>query len=389
MLSIEKKVIDLFEDKFSCRPEVVSTSPGRINIIGEHTDYTGGISIPVAIDRYVTCSLSKRTDRDCFFFSQNYSDLWKTNLDNLGADLSEQWRKFVYGALELLGKRVRISQGVNILIFGDVPTGRGVSSSAAIELSLLNGLCELFSIQMDPTEIALMAQQIEHQFIGVKCGLLDQFASQFSEEGFYLKIDFQNLSVEKVKASDGYANYQWILVDSLVERNLSNSEYSKRVDEYQQALEIINRNGFKDFRSITSTELKSLRENFPGSTYLRAKHIVSENERTMKAFSVLESGTPNSLGELLINTHQSLKNDYQVSHPHLDLLVDFGLREDGVVGGRMMGGGFGGGCLFLVEKTFISQFSEKIARYYFEETGKETTPLLLNTTRGSRAYHLT
>jgi galactokinase len=378
-----------FQHRFRGPPKLYSQAPGRINIIGEHTDYTGGLSLPAAIDCWTLCAWNPRKDDKIKIYSVNMDESWETSWSELEFTIDSSWKKYVGGAF-LLFKEAKLTDsnllGLELTIQGNIPLGKGVSSSASIELAVLNGLNTLFKKDLTPLELVMMAQQVEHRFLKVKSGLLDQFACQFSKKDGALLIDFTNLEVQPSPLASTFEPYTWILVDSMVTRELSNSKYSERVNEYGLIQNILQKNDKKNLREISSPEVETLFVDAGENLLKRARHIVTENERTLKAFECLKGGDTKHLGQLLFETHESLSSDYEVSHPNLDFLVQTGKKIPGVLGGRMMGGGFGGCCLFLVEKDQALSFSTSISQQYEIFSQLKTLPRRLSFVDGASAW---
>jgi len=377
-----------FINKFQHSPGFYSQAPGRINIIGEHTDYTGGLSLPAAIDRWTVGAWRKRDDDKIKIYSSNMDELWETSWPEIKNSIDKNWKKYVAGAL-ILFKEDQFPQtepsGLELALVGNIPLGKGLSSSASIELMVLNGLNLLYGKSVSPLSLTKMAQQVEHQFLKVKSGLLDQFASQFSREDGAILIDFETLEHQPVSAHENFSGYVWVLVDSLVERELANSKYSERVNEYERAKSILADKGL-NFRATSSGEAPLIFKDASENVFKRARHIISENERTQKAYECLKDGKVEELGRLLLDTHASLSADYEVSHKNLDFIVEASKNKSGVAGGRMMGGGFGGCCLFLVKKDSQDAFCRAIMNEYESFCSLKTAPHSYNFVGGASAW---
>ena len=377
MKALIEEVKTQFIDRFRHNPQVYSQSPGRINILGEHTDYTGGVSLPAAIDCWTVAAWRQRTDHQIRIHTTSLSDSWETSWADLEKPLDQQWKKYVAGSA-LLFKENQLSQenpsGFELVLTGNIPLGKGLSSSAAVELTVLNGLNTLYKKDLSPLAMTQMAQQVEHRFLKVKSGLLDQFACQFSQAGHALLIDFRTLKAQSVVMGAAFAQMAWLLVDSQVKRELASSKYSERVDEYHTILKILADGGHPGLRDLPLSEVDHVFAGHGANILKRARHIVSENARTLKAVECLKAGDPENLGRLMNLTHESLANDYEVSHPNLDHMVRFAKSVEGVYGGRMMGGGFGGCGLFLVKRSHAKSAGDKIAHDYLEKFNVKTDP---------------
>jgi galactokinase len=331
-----------------------------------------------------------REDSQIKIYSANMEDYWETSWEKLASNSVESWKKYVAGAILLFQKDQLATspapKGFELSLKGNIPLGKGLSSSAAIELCILNGLGLLYKKTLSSEKIAKMAQQVEHQYLKVKSGLLDQFACQFSKKGSALLIDFSNLSTTPAPTAPSFESFSWVLVDSLVKRELSNSKYSERVEEYEFIKTFLNEKNIASIRDVASSDVPALFANMKENIIKRARHITSENERTQQACAALASGNIEQLGDLLYKTHKSLSEDYEVSHKNLDFLVEAAKSIPGVVGGRMMGGGFGGCALFLVHNDAIENFSSTIAQKYFDHTQLSTSPRSYRFVAGASAW---
>lgn len=373
---------------FRGEPLIYSQAPGRINIIGEHTDYTGGLSLPAAINCWTLCAWRPRQDNKIRIYAANMDEFWETSWREISGAMNSSWKKYVGGALLVFKENAlngAAAFGLELTIRGNVPLGKGVSSSASIELAVLNGLNTLYKTKVAPVTLAKLAQQVEHRYLNLKSGLLDQFASQFGKKDHALLIDFARLETQLVPLASAFESYSWVLVDSMVKRELAGSKYSARVEECAQIKTILERQE-KSLRQISSADIEPLFGGASDNILRRARHIVSENERTLHAFECLRSGEVKELGRLLLAAHHSLAADYEVSHPNLDFIVNAATTMSGVVGGRMMGGGFGGCCLLLVEKRCRESFAAHIAEEYQRFCSLKTEPYNCEFVGGASAW---
>ncbi len=348
----------LFSGHFDHEPTVVGVAPGRINIIGEHTDYSEGLSMPVAINRWVIFCVSKRADNRVCVVSENF----KSRMEfELGSEISTtaSWEKFIKGCVELFVARRELDFGFNAVISGNIPIGAGVSSSAAIELAIINALNELYGAEMTDQEIAIMGQQVEHQYLQVKCGLLDQFASQFTKYGQVMILDFRTLT--RMYTTIKMEGYSWVLVNSMVKRELAGSEYSKRVDEMERARQVLKANGISHLREAKLSDLNLIDDE---KVKMRLRHFITANQRVAEMRVAFEELNYKRVGELLNESHRSLSEDYEVSCHELDVLATDARKIKGCYGSRMMGGGFGGCTLNLVDNSCLEEFSYQIKRQY-------------------------
>jgi galactokinase len=352
-----------FRKEFSSSAVLTAAAPGRINIIGEHTDYNNGLSMPAAINRWVLISISKREDNEVHVKSSNFEERF---IFKLGDKVSpnESWKNYIYGAFHIFNKEFKIEKGFNACVYGNVPLGAGVSSSAALEVAIMNALRALYNAGFDDLKLVKLCQRIEHEYLGLKSGLLDQYASQFSKEGKLMILDFQSLSHTYIDAQS--KGWKWVLVNSNVKRELAGSEYSKRVDETSTGLQVIMQadNAVKGFRDITLKHLSVLKNKIQAN---RIEHFVTENERVRNAALYIGKGDWLSLGKLLNESHFSLRDKYEVSCEELDFLQSTAIKIEGCSGARMMGGGFGGCTINLVREDRIEQFKTKISSGYLSK----------------------
>jgi galactokinase len=349
----------LFNEEFHKGPDFSAIAPGRINIIGEHTDYNLGLSMPAGINKWVIASFSERRDNKVNIKSLTFKSHLSFSI-GFTPKLSESWQQYVFGAFSVFKEVAKVDHGFDAYIWGNVPVGSGVSSSAALEVAVMNGLRAMYHADLSDVDLVKLCQRVENEHLGVKSGLLDQYASQFSREGEVMVLDFKNLSHQYIDFNS--QDYEWVLVDSKIRRELANSAYSDRVRETSNALKLIKGkiDGVEDFRDLKENYLDLL----PNEIWRkRLKHYLSENARVLQAIDAIQSKDFVQLGKLLLASHTSLKNDYEVSCEQLDFLVEE-LQNEYCLGSRMMGGGFGGCTINLVAKDGFNDFKEIIRKSY-------------------------
>jgi galactokinase len=372
-----------FERHFHVLPTLVAYAPGRINIIGEHTDYNKGLAMPCAINRWVTVSISQRIDDDqVHVVSIDFDGKMIFDL-NTSYDPKTLWEQYIYGSIELFKQAHGIPFGFNAMISGNVPIGAGVSSSAALEVAFVNALNELYKTKLDGLAIIKLCQQVEHQYLHVKSGLLDQYASQFSKEENVLILDFKSLSHTYIHAK--IKDYVWVLCDSNIKRTLAGSKYSERVKETETALASLNKQipGIQEFRDVEMDHLALLED---VTQQKRMRHYLTENSRVKAVVQALAVNDVLSFGKLLTASHQSLRDDYEVSCKELDYLVTLALDTDYCVGSRMMGGGFGGCTINLVKENHIDEFCKVIHNSYFNKFSIEPIINIYQTVNGAGVF---
>jgi galactokinase len=357
-----------FAKHFSNAPAFVAHAPGRINIIGEHTDYNQGLSMPCAINRWVTVSMAANDSKQVKIISTDFEGEMSFTLGE-AYEPKNSWEKYIYGCILLFSASAKTPTAFNAVISGNVPIGSGVSSSAALEVAFMNALNHFAKAEMDNLSLIKLCQQVEHQYLGVKSGLLDQYASQFSVAGKVMLLDFQKLSHQYIPASTN--GYVWVLCDTKVKRTLAGSKYSERVEETQSALATLKEkdSSIKGFRDIEEKHLPLIEDK---NQRKRIKHYINENKRTEAAMKAFENRDMNALGKLLTSSHLSLKNDYEVSCDELDFLAEEALLSGYCMGSRMMGGGFGGCTINLVGKNETSSFSYHISKTYKKKFNIDT-----------------
>lgn len=351
---------EAFGRVFGGRPSLIAAAPGRINVIGEHTDYNGGLSMPGAIDRWTLAGLRPRSDRRVAVYSERF-DASASWILGQPAPPDTGWQKRIFGLVEVFSRRRELRRGFDACLTGNLPVGAGVSSSAAVAVALLNALRAACGAALDDLSLVRSCQQVEHEFMGIGSGLLDQYASQFSRQGKLMVVDFDRLSHDYLEVEPG--TWRWVLVDSLVRRELAASAYLERVAETRRGFEILAGAypGILRCRDIAEDHLAALDD---ATLRRRLRHFVTENQRVKTAADLLQQGRWLEVGELLTASHESLERDYQVSCAELDALVAGALAVPGCAGARLMGGGFGGCTINLVEDGALEAFARHVEETY-------------------------
>jgi len=358
----EKKLIEDFKKRFMVKPEVVASAPGRINIIGEHTDYNMGFVLPAAIDRRIYFLASSRADNKVVIRAENFKEEDSFDLPVSSKSEIKKWSNYIRGVLWVLNKRGEKLPGLNILIYGEVPLEAGLSSSAALEVSCITGLNSLYNMGFSPEEIAKIGQKAENDFVGVKCGLMDQFISVFGRKDSAVFLDCLTLEYKIIPFELKSQDLSIVIYNTRVKRKLAGSEYNKRRAEANSALDELKKNGIQNFRDISVVEIEKRKKNLGEKLFKRAKHVVSENYRVKKALAALNNNDFIQLGKLLFFSHKSLRDDYQVSCPELDLLYECGRRVPSCLGARMTGAGFGGSGIAIVREETKNNFKDLVLK---------------------------
>jgi galactokinase len=346
----------LFVQIYGVKPEILSSAPGRINIIGEHTDYNGGYVLPAAIHLRNYFLASPRNDGQVNIRAADFDEEDRFTIDGIIPSKTKRWANYVRGIFWVLAQAGYRLRGINGLIWGEVPLESGLSSSAALEVSIIMGLSVLFQIEIPPVELAKLAQKAENDFVGVKCGLMDQFIAVFGREDSALFLDCETLHFSHFPLNLEKKGLSLVVYDTRVRRKLATSEYNTRRQQASDALAILKTKGVRSYKKATLAVLEDAAARMDGILYRRAKHVISENERVQKAVVALQADDFQTLGDLLFQSHLSLRDDYEVSCPELDLLYSVGRKFSGCWGARLVGAGFGGSGIALLEKSKSKDF---------------------------------
>jgi len=371
-----------FKDHFGDFPTLLVRAPGRINLIGEHTDYNNGFVLPAAIDKAIYFAISSRDDKKCILYAYDLNDSYEFSLDNIQKS-EKGWANFLIGVLaEILEKGKQINTGFNVIFGGDVPLGAGLSSSAAVECGIGFALNRLYNLELSKLDLALIAQQAEHKYAGVNCGIMDMFASIHGKANSVIKLDCQDLSFEYFPFN--FPNYTLILCNTGVKHNLGDSEYNQRRTECEEGIRIL-QFAFPQvdsLRDATIPMLRSQADKLPPIVFQRCKYVIEEIERVYVACKALENNDLKTFGQKMYETHEGLSHDYQVSCLELDFLVEHSQNFEAVVGARMMGGGFGGCTLNLVETSAADEFIKNISLAYHETFNIHLQSYIVNISNG-------
>ena len=353
--------------RFGADPHVYR-APGRVNLIGEHTDYNEGFAMPAAIEFYCWVAVSAREDRKLSIYSEEFSAAADANLDSESHQPSKTWSDYPVGValqLEQAGFRLR---GANLLIESEVPMGAGLSSSAAIEVATALALADQSGWSPDRVQLAQLCQKAENEFVGARVGIMDQFVSLHGQEDHALMLDCRALSFDSLLIPD---SVKLVISNTMVKHELASSEYNRRRSECEEAVrrlaEVLP--GIRALRDVSLEQLERHRDVLSEVIYKRALHIVTENARVLDSSEALRSGDIARFGMRMAESHRSLRDLYEVSCRELDLMVDLAYQQRGVFGARMTGGGFGGATINLVDARYAGEFKEKMAKAYQKETG--------------------
>lgn len=371
-----------FVEIYDAEPRIFR-APGRVNLIGEHTDYNGGFVLPMAIDKETAVVISAREDRKIRAFTSNLDEAGEFDLDNEKERRKGFWLNYVEGVARILERTGAKLSGADMLIYSDVPTGAGLSSSAALETAVGLALSEISNQTINRTTLARIGQQAEHEFVGAKVGIMDQFVSANAKKNHALLLDCRSLEFENVPLDT--KEVAVVICNTNIKHDLATSGYNTRREECEQAVEILKRFllEIKQLRDVCREDFEKYAEKLPEIIRRRARHVITENERTLKAADALKKNDLEEFGRLMWQSHASLKNDYEVSCRELDLLVEIAKDTSGVLGGRMTGGGFGGSTVNLVKRENLDEFERKIKFEYQRLTEIEPTILISEASDGA------
>ena len=348
----------------------LTRSPGRINLIGEHTDYNNGFVLPAAIDKAAYVSMKLRDDEEIHLRSRDYNDTHETTLSTISRS-EKGWPNYLLGVVDQIKQTGVKLTGFEAELWGDIPAGAGLSSSAAVECAMLIALNEGFGLKMDRMEMARTAQRAEHAFAGVKVGIMDMFASLFGKEGHVVRLDCRSLEYEYVPfKTDGY---QLVLCDTGVHHSLASSEYNVRRHQCEAGVALVKAHHpeVDSLRDVTMAMLDEWVKPQDELVYRRCKYVVEENERLIKACEDLERNDLHAFGAKIYETHEGLSHLYEVSCLELDFLVAQARKYPAVLGARMMGGGFGGCTINLVKESEVTQWSAEMTKAYKQDLNKD------------------
>lgn len=379
-----EKIVDIFKNRFGSNP-LVFRAPGRVNLIGEHTDYNNGFVMPAAINRYAYFALKPNGLGMYRFHAADFSRDFTTPTYKIEPS-GTHWANYLLGVIAQIVNNGHDVPGFDCVFGGDVPIGAGMSSSAAIESGLAYALNKVFGYGYTRLELAQLAQVAEHQYAGVKCGIMDQFASLHGMENHVLQLDCRSL--EYIPYELNMENLSIILVNTGVKHSLASSEYNKRRQECQAGVEVLN--GYnpeiRSLRDATLNDIAECKDKLTGTVLERCSYVVEENERVVNAGKALSRKDFESFGKLMYQSHYGLRDKYEVSCPELDRLVEITERLDYVIGSRMMGGGFGGCTINLVKNNQIETFIDIVNRLYKTPDGSK--PQIITCVIGNGAEQL-
>jgi len=376
-MSIARQVLNRFEKEFgSGSVPRLFQAPGRVNLIGDHTDYNDGFVLPAAVDRHIVVAAAPRKDNRVNVYALDVKQRDRFDLNAIDKHPNNNWCNYIRGTAWSLQKDGHRFRGMDAVFAGDVPIGAGMSSSAALEISTGYAMLQLSGIKIDRLQLALAAQQAENEFVGIRCGIMDQFISCLGQKGHALMIDCRDLNHRRVPIPPDAV---LTVVDSGVQRGLMDMEYNTRRAECETAAQHFH---VKALRDVDEETFRKKANDLSPVVRRRARHVVTENARTLTGADTLEKGDLQRFGQLMIASHTSLRDDFEVSRSELDLLVDMAVNTKGVYGARLTGAGFGGCVIALATQDAVDTLSAAVFKKYAPATGREPSVYLCSASDG-------
>ena len=368
---------------------ITANAPGRVNLIGEHTDYNGGYVLPFAIDRFTSVALRPRMDRRMRIYAAAFDETFEATLPLDSPSPTGTWSDYPIGILLELQKRSDLPLGFDAVITGNVPLGAGLSSSASFEVALALSLSKLYGIELEDLELVKLCQRAENEFVGTQSGIMDQYASLLARDRSAILLNTASLEHRYIPLELG--DVALLVINSGVQRQLASSGYNGRRRESQEVLRWLQkRMPERELRSLSDLSLDDLHQlehTMPEVLMMRAQHVVEENARVLKMVNALEHDDLTTAGKLLFASHASLRDLFQVSTKELDFLVDWG-RDNGALGARLVGGGFGGATLHLISKDYAAQYAEKITAAYYKAFGLTAMTIEVRPSPGAKELEI-
>ena len=359
-----------FRERLGGEPETIIRAPGRVNLIGEHTDYNDGFVLPVAIDRDIVVASRRRDDGLARIYSLDFDAIVEFSMDDIQYDSENTWSNYPRGVASLLQEAGHKISGLDAAITGNIPLGAGLSSSAALEVAMAMTFEAASGLEIDPVEMALICQKAENQFVGVNCGIMDQFISRMGRRDHALLLDCRSLEFELVPLN--LEGIKIVVCNTGVKRGLVDSEYNKRRSECERGVRILEDilPGIKALRDVEISDFHKYKTHLPEVTERRCEYVIEENSRVLESVHLLvEEGDLVGFGILMNESHIGLRDEYEVSCPELDAMVTIAWSTEGIIGSRMTGAGFGGCTVTLIMEDAVEELIQKVNREYPQRTG--------------------
>ena len=368
---LKTELVNTFNTRFGGQPTVFR-SPGRVNIIGEHTDYNEGFVLPAAIDKGIYVAISARKDDGIHLYSNEFNEMYEGSIEGLSKS-NQQWANYILGVVAQMIKNGYQPGGFDLVIDGNIPIGAGLSSSAAVECATAYALNDIFQLGISKMDLVKMAQKAEHEYAGVMCGIMDQFASMHGKKDHVIRLDCRSLEYEYVPLQ--LQGYKIVLLNTNVKHSLADSEYNVRRSQCEQGVALVKAKypQVNSLRDVTLKMLEELVKEEDKLIYTRCKYVVEENQRLLQGCENLIQGDLGALGKEMYASHEGLSKEYEVSCKELDFLVDYARREKEIIGARMMGGGFGGCTINLIQEDAVERLVEEMKVSYQNGMNKELT----------------
>lgn len=380
-------VQEAFVQQFNAKPEFIVRAPGRVNLIGEHTDYNEGFVFPTAIDREMIIAATPNGSDEIVAYSLDYAETDKFHLGEIGKSESHPWADYLRGVLSTLQKRNFVLRGFNAVLAGNVPQGAGLSSSAAYEVAVVTLCNEIDKLSIGGKDVALIAQQAENEFVGMQCGIMDQFISALGQPDAALMIDCRSLDYRAVPLKLSQHGCSIVITNSGVRRGLVDSEYNARRAECSEGVKLLSELTGRKLNSLRDIEVDEFEKHagkLPQKVVQRCRHVISENKRVLDAVAALESSQLDRFGKLMNESHASLRDDFQVSCAEVDELVELSQRHPGVLGARMTGAGFGGCTVAIMSNDAVEPFRNSVIPEYEKRTGRKAEIYVCASTAGAQ-----
>ena len=376
---IEETYIQKFDSNY-----ILVNSPGRINIIGEHTDYNDGFVLPAAIDKSIIAAIGESDTEYSNVVALDNNETYTFTLQNIKPIPHGNWKNYIIGVVAELQKNGCIIKPFNVVFAGDIPKGAGLSSSAALENSIVFGLNTLFNLSLTKLEMIQIAQHAEHHYVGVRCGIMDQYASMFGIENHAILLDCRSLQSKFLKIN--FNEFQLVLINTNVSHNLVDAEYNDRREVCEKVASLLQINALRD---ATKSDLNKVKSLISEDQYQKALYIIEENERVLKAAKYIEQNNIQGIGKLLYDAHDGAQYQFKISCKELDFLVEQTKHNSNVIGSRMMGGGFGGCTINIVKTEAVKEFTEQVTINYRNKFGFDCSIYFVKLSNGTHIINKT